>query len=242
LFEGDWSTYCGIWPYRGSMRNGIAFRRPRLARRTFASGSLSWPTARANDPEKRGEFTPNHRAGLAGAAQLWPTPRAEDSEWAGNHPHATDSLTVPVKLWPTATWKDASSSGSRKNGMTLTDTTVRQRLWQTPTNADTLGGHLSRSGERSDEMLLKGQVRHWATPQAEDCEWGGGPEQTCLTNQVFPTGRQTEATAGNGRVSLNPLFVEWLMGWPRGWTDCGSRVTGWSHWLRQSRSFASELA
>src|SRR5262252_1154447 len=57
LFEGDWSTYCETWPNRGSLRNGIAFRRPKLGRRIFVNGSLSWPT-----------------------------PRAEDCEWAGNHP------------------------------------------------------------------------------------------------------------------------------------------------------------
>jgi len=115
------------------------------------------------------------------------------------------------------------------------------KLWQTPTNADTLGGHLSRSGDRSQELLLKGQVRHWASPVARDYRAPHPNDRNgCLPVQA--TGLPTELTAGNGRVSLNPLFVEWLMGWPRGWTDCGSRVTGWSRWLRQSRSFASELA
>ena len=27
--------------------------------------------------------------------------------------------------------------------------------------------------------------RLWATPQAEDCEYGGGPLQTCLTRQIL---------------------------------------------------------
>ncbi len=35
--------------------------------------------------------------------------------------------------------------------------------------------------------------------------------------------------------SLNPLFAEWLMGWPLGWTDCEVPVTGFAHWLRRSR-------
>jgi DNA (cytosine-5)-methyltransferase 1 len=35
---------------------------------------------------------------------------------------------------------------------------------------------------------------------------------------------------------LNPLFVEWLIGWPIGWTDCDSAVTGFSLWLQRSRS------
>ena len=178
-----------------------------------------------------------------------------------------DSLVGTTRLWPTATTKDAQSSGSRKNGFTLTDRTVREQFWQTPTNADTLGGHLSRSGDRSDELLLKGQVRHWATPMAEDAGWRGSTAGYGLRdesrnwatpvardyraphasdfNDPLPLqaiGHPTEATAASGRVSLNPLFVEWLMGWPRGWTDCGSRVTGWSRWLRQSRSYAFAIA
>jgi hypothetical protein len=24
---------------------------------------------------------------------------------------------------------------------------------------------------------------------------------------------------------LNPMWVEWLMGWPLGWTDCAASVT-----------------
>ena len=31
----------------------------------------------------------------------------------------------------------------------------------------------------------------------------------------------------NERPTLNPRFVEWLMGWPIGWTDCDSQVTEW---------------
>lgn len=31
---------------------------------------------------------------------------------------------------------------------------------------------------------------------------------------------------------LNPQFVEMLMGWPIGWTDCDSPVTGYAHWQR----------
>ncbi|MFO1107514.1 MAG: hypothetical protein U1E34_15620, partial [Amaricoccus sp.] len=37
------------------------------------------------------------------------------------------------------------------------------------------------------------------------------------------------------RRSLNPLFVEALMGWPTGWTGFGSVATAWSRWLRRMR-------
>lgn len=39
----------------------------------------------------------------------------------------------------------------------------------------------------------------------------------------------------------SPAFWEWMMGWPTGWTACGSAGTGWSRWLRRSRSALSFL-
>ncbi|MFH1158586.1 MAG: hypothetical protein V1721_06865, partial [Pseudomonadota bacterium] len=42
-------------------------------------------------------------------------------------------------------------------------------------------------------------------------------------------------------LTLNPLFVEVLMGWPVGWTDCGSAATGLSRWSRLMHSALSRL-
>ncbi len=35
--------------------------------------------------------------------------------------------------------------------------------------------------------------------------------------------------------TLNPAFVEVLMGWPAGWTGFASVETAWSPWLRRMR-------
>ncbi|WP_234902282.1 hypothetical protein [Agrobacterium rubi] len=48
-------------------------------------------------------------------------------------------------------------------------------------------------------------------------------------------------TSSPERRSLNPLFVEWLMGWPPGWTllawtDSGCSATELSHWKQRMRS------
>jgi hypothetical protein len=53
-----------------------------------------------------------------------------------------------------------------------------------------------------------------------------------------PTANDAKNTAGAGQArrhtpplnllaggKLNPLWVEWLMGWPLGWTDLGASVT-----------------
>jgi hypothetical protein len=74
----------------------------------------------------------------------------------------------------------------------------------------------------------------WRAPQAMDAErgsngtWQPKPKagQHSLRHQVetYPFSRQDLEVVTNGgplldeRRSLNPLFVEWLMGWPPGWT------------------------
>jgi hypothetical protein len=40
---------------------------------------------------------------------------------------------------------------------------------------------------------------------------------------------------------LNPLFVEWLMGWPSGHALCGCSETEWSHWQQLMRGALSAL-
>ena len=43
------------------------------------------------------------------------------------------------------------------------------------------------------------------------------------------------------RRTLNPLFVEALMGWPTGWTGFASVATAWSRWLQRMRCELSQL-
>lgn len=38
------------------------------------------------------------------------------------------------------------------------------------------------------------------------------------------------------RRSLNAVFVAWLMGWPRGWTNCACSATALSRWKQAMRS------
>lgn len=40
---------------------------------------------------------------------------------------------------------------------------------------------------------------------------------------------------------LNPIFVEWLMGWPVGHALCGCSETEWFLWQRDMRGALSQL-
>jgi hypothetical protein len=69
---------------------------------------------------------------------------------------------------------------------------------------------------KANQMAPSMSKSLWRTPQAHDAKLGAnynlktGP-RGMLTTQV------KEATQVNG--PLNPQFVEWLMGYPTGWTD-----------------------
>jgi hypothetical protein len=164
--------------------------------------------------------------------QLWSTPRASDAEKGGpNQSFGAGGVPLPAQAMQ----------------------------WATPSVADTTGGRLSRSKERSNELLLKGQAfalsENWSTPrvssertssialerpdsvsslsiaQQAEMVMGEGPREiyrvsektqrrlgfdpSSLRDQLtYPVG----ATLSHPRRSLNPLFVEWLMGWPPAWT------------------------
>lgn len=104
-------------------------------------------------------------------------------------------------------------------------------MWATPNVPN--GGRAPSEGMSPTGMLLDGRKRQvgleWQTrrfPPDLESETPGAPRS--------PSGP-------NSRRRLNPLFVEWLMGWPIGWTACEPLGTEWSRWLRLSRSWLSQL-
>ena len=113
--------------------------------------------------------------------------------------------------------------------------------WPTPTCADATmeailndktkfitlkSGRLRKISNQgiSGSIGLARTVAMWATPQSRDFRTGQrsrweNPERTRNLNDQI--GGQ-----------LNPTWVEWLMGWPLGWTDCGASATAkFRQWL-----------
>ena len=79
----------------------------------------------------------------------------------------------------------------------------------------------------------------WMTPTARDHKDGATTLANTPVNGLL--GRQVLVTPMAGsdtsepRRTLNPLFVEALMGWPTGWTGFASVATAWSPWLQRMR-------
>ncbi len=107
------------------------------------------------------------------------------------------------------------SAGNRK----AADLTHASRMWPTPAARDAKGAnsraHVEKygTGRRHMDQLANFTVHSHLAPEIS------GPGET---------------TSDTPRT-LNPAFVEALMGWPAEWTAFGSVATAWSPWLRRMR-------
>ena len=96
-------------------------------------------------------------------------------------------------------------------------------------NANTKGPkNLMEIAEGKWEHLMPQKM--WPTPRtAGIC---GGMGSWKLLNKNTTKEEARKMGAGNGG-KLNPTWVEWLMGWPLGWTDLKPLVTDKSHCVQQ---------
>jgi len=101
--------------------------------------------------------------------------------------------------------------------------------WPTPTTADAWTDKLKSTQQKEGSMhcVTLGQaVRMWPTPCARDYR-SGMSEEALEKRKEYPRGvnlaEETQRREGNGR--LNPAWVEWLMGFPTGWTESNASGT-----------------
>jgi len=94
-------------------------------------------------------------------------------------------------------------------------------LLPTPSVADGMGGHATRSGARSSELLLPGLAKtlardRWGSYASAIARW----ERTLGRPAPDPT-----KPGRTGKPRLNPELVEWMMGWPPGHVTAVPGVT-----------------
>lgn len=155
---------------------------------------------------------------------LWSAVRASDGEKGGPNQSFTDGGGIPLPaqaaMWAAPTASDGERGpdfAKLERSSTGLSIQAQAILWSAPTVADITGGRRARSGERSDELLLNGQVLD-------------------LSSRLDPkTSTRGEKSSSGGRV-LNPLFTATLMGWPIGATAYGATETVSFHFKRRMRS------
>ena len=174
--------------------------RASLAR--FDPASCTWRTAQPSllaDSEECSVIWP--RSGMTVGGQCWELP----------------TLTPPTSvtdsgLWPTPTvcgnYNRKGASATNGDGLA---TAVKN--WPTPTaSLGTKGGRVTPRKSREGGTLIEAvSSRTFSTPTARDWRSGKASEATMERNSR-PLSEQIGGL-------LNPTWVEWLMGWPIGWTD-----------------------
>ena len=190
------------------------------------------PASRGQSQETEKELKMNDGSGPT-SSDWFARYDPEASSWRTSQVSFMEELNTFSETWP--------RSGSMRNGQVFERQTLVRPIvesgslsWASPVAADAAQGDIenentkyvttgtgrlrkiSNNGE-SGSLGLAREVKHWQTPSANEDAAGtiNGNMQHMLSHQVqVATGITSTNDTGQ---RLNPLFVEWLMGWPEGW-------------------------
>ena len=230
-------------PPSGMTRNGVLFLQPVWVQITGETELSSWPTPTTQDhiERKSTQQKPGsmHSVGLGDAVRMWPTPTTQETE----HPDATLTetgrrlskdgksshslgLADAARMWPTPRSSSAMSEDMETIAKRMKEPSaykarleeaVAMEIWPTPTASDWKG-----RGPNSKQQGLPEIVKKNPYPTMSANGMGNTGSQQMLNKKIAEGSITAEEkrgmTAGNGG-KLNPTWVEWLMGFPLGWTD-----------------------
>ena len=107
----------------------------------------------------------------------------------------------------------------------------REEMWPTPVHSEARQGlQIRRKGKKGTQTSLSTAVLTSPTPRTKGMCGGSGSWDLLNKNTTVEEARLMGA--GNGG-QLNPTWVEWLMGWPLGWTDLKPLGMDKSHCVQQ---------
>jgi len=231
-------------PVSGMTRNGVLFLQHPWEPITAETALSSWPTPVASDAwttdlassqVKEGSM---HSVSLGRAVQMWPTPTADDASNVNPKPNRFRGLVAAVNMWPTPTSTVRPMEGNvrlyraKVQAGEMTEAEAEAilgksvweaqgklpEMWPTPT------AHPNNSNKNGKfkNPTLGDAARANPYPTMSASGMGNTGSRQMLDKKIAE-GSLTEEeklamTAGNGG-KLNPTWVEWLMGFPEGWTD-----------------------
>ena len=155
----------------------------------------------------KGKATPQGRS----LFQLVPLTRLTDETEFGSSP----------EMWATPSAADSQgTSGGGQNKSLRTDV----QMWPTPRACTAMAAENihNRVNDKNPNLETVVARTMWPTPQASDNRDRGCMEDPSIKRRI-KMGKQIGLTTAvketRSSGSLNPQWVEWLMGYPEGWTD-----------------------
>lgn len=198
-FLEGWQRFSETWPRSGMMRSGIAYPLRPLAPRTYGTGFGSSPTHSVPTPT-----TQDHIERACTSVQ---SPLNFET-------NKSVSLDRWVAMWPTPTingnYNRKGASATSGDGLA-----TAVQMWPTPQARDWKGAPASLDTLPLNSRPLNEAVR-FRTPQARDGDERGPSDPQRREEQGHSVSLHDQIGG-----SLNPDWVELLMGLPKGWTDLG---------------------
>ena len=224
---GDLDEFSETWPQWGLMRDGECWEQRTLEQTIRGTGFGLSPDGKAtfHTPNTTGlDGGSNSRKALKKRMEKLPTPQA------------TDYITKPTS----ASWK---AKGGVNFSLSNPDI---QAMWPTPDANCGMRGTQEiwtpkrKSGHQAqysiNQAVRDAEKIKWPTPVKSD-HAARRPSKGWQGNSDLPSVVWTE-TGGRENPNLSPAqlnatWVEWLMGWPLGWTDLKPSATDKSHFVPQ---------
>ncbi len=212
----------------------------------FDPGSHSWKTPQCSFLAGLDEFSETWpKSGIMRFGRAYPRQIAKPRTSARGYGYLQCRHMIP-----TPTCCNAPNAGSNTNGPKSLLDVARTgwnpgQQWRTPNSRDYKG--VIRDPQKVEARLAAGK---FPTPQVadnkfaynskrENIEARKGKHQMCLAHAVQQEELEKDPKATHGGA-LNPDWVEWLMGWPLGWTDLKPLETDkYQSWLQQHSVFST---
>ena len=171
----------------------------------------------------------------------WPTPTTK------GYGHASEGQTLIIRKKVEQGIITELEGEQMLNGTTLRPPRMKKWNFPTPTTQETehplaeltkTGRRKTKNGKTSHSLNLADTVKLFPTPMANEVRLGyqkrdtgkKGTQKSLTTIVIDKEGGQEKAIG-----QLNSEWVEWLMGYPIGWTDIGSENQRESQELGQDK-------